>query len=195
MRTKIVAMGEPATSLGVTFAEYCAFEGALGTRYELFNGEILAMNQPTLEHAALQASLALELLKALGGRCQVLGPMGVHCEATGEAFGPDLIVLCDPPSYDRVVGRALTNPSAIVEILSPSTSQVDAHEKLHAYKTITSLQAYVLVSQKRRLVQIHRRVGDAWLLEEVSSGTFRVGDADVTIDAVYAQIARLQERS
>jgi Uma2 family endonuclease len=82
-----------------------------------------------------------------------------------------------------------------VEILSPSTSQVDAHEKLHAYRTIASLDAYILVSQKRRLVQIHRRAGDAWLLEEVSSGTFRVCDADVSLDALYAQIGRFQGRS
>lgn len=185
-------MGEAAKSAGVTFREYCAFEGDPSTRYELFSGEILAMNQPTLEHAALQMCLGRELLRALGERCQVLGPMGVHCEATGEAFGPDVVVLCDPPAFDRVLGRALTNPTAIFEILSPSTSQVDAHEKLHAYVTIPTLRAYVLVSQKRRLVQIHRRVSAGWLLEEVSSGTFRICDADVSVDAVYEQLDRLR---
>ncbi|MBX3227639.1 MAG: Uma2 family endonuclease [Labilithrix sp.] len=181
-------MGEPARSLGLGLEEFWAFEGEPDTRYELFGGEILAMNQPTIRHAALQMSLGRELLRALDGRCEVLGPIGVYCEATGEAFGPDVVVICEPAAYDKVRGRALINPSAIFEILSPSTSRIDTHDKLPAYKTIASLSEYVLISQKKKLIQVHRRVKGGWVMDPLSSGSFRVCAAEISVDAVYERI-------
>lgn len=178
-------MGQPARAHRATLADFWDFQGSPGTRYELADGEILAMNQPTLRHAELQMALGHELLRALSGRCRVLGPVGVHCEATEEAFGPDVVVLCEPPKYDAILGRALTNPSAVFEILSPSTSQVDAHDKLPGYKSLASLREYVLVSQKKRLVHVHRRTTAGWILEEISSGSFHVCDVDLSLDAIY----------
>ncbi len=61
-------MGDPARRGGATVADFWAFEGKPGTRYELFDGEIVAMNQPTVRHAVLQASLITELNRALDGR-------------------------------------------------------------------------------------------------------------------------------
>lgn len=181
-------MGEPARSLGVTIEDFCAFEGQPGTRYELFGGEIVAMNQPTVRHAALQMSLGRELLRALEGRCDVLGPIGVYCEATGEAFGPDVVVICEPAAYDRVLGRALTNPSAIFEILSPSTSRIDTHDKLPSYKAISSLREYVLVSQAKKLIQVHRRETGSWMMDQLSSGNLSVCGAEISIDAIYDRV-------
>lgn len=183
-------MGAPAKTINVSFREFWDHEGLPGARYELFSGEIVAMNQPSLRHGALQGSLIGELLRALDGRCQVLGPVGVYCEATGDAFGPDVVVICEPAIYDREVGRALTNPSAIVEVLSPGTSRIDTHEKLPAYKTIASLREYILVSQKKRLVQLYRRTSGGWLSEQHSSGPFRVCDGEITVESIYDRVDR-----
>lgn len=183
-------MADPATRVGATLADYCAFEGEPGTRYELFNGEIVAMNQPTIQHGILQMSLGAELIRALDGRCAVVGPIGVYCQATDEAFGPDIVVMCEAARYDPILGRAVMNPSAVFEILSPTTSRIDTHEKLPSYKTIESLREYVLVSQKKRLIQVHRRTKTGWTLEQVSAGTFRVCDAEVSVDAVYERLEK-----
>ncbi|MBX3231552.1 MAG: Uma2 family endonuclease [Labilithrix sp.] len=181
-------MGEPAEEIGVSFREFWEYEGLPETRYELFSGEIVAMNQPSLRHGALQGSLIGELMRTLEGRCQVLGPVGVYCEATGDAFGPDVIVLCEPAIYDKEIGRALTNPSAIFEILSPGTSKIDTHEKLPAYKAIPSLREYVLVSQRKRLIQLHRRTSSGWISEQYSSGALRICDGEITVEAIYERV-------
>jgi Uma2 family endonuclease len=183
-------MAHPAKRARATLEDFQTFEGAPDTRYELFDGEILAMNQGTLRHGVLQASLMMTLGRELEGRCTLSGPVGVYCEATGDAFGPDLVVLCEPPRFDPVLRRALTNPSAIFESLSPSTSQIDGHEKLHAYKTIASLREYVLVSQKTRLIYVHRRTRSGWAMEELSSGTFLVCDGEISVDAIYERIEK-----
>ena len=188
VQATIHRMGRPARQRRVTFEEYSAHEGAPNTRYELFAGEIVAMNQPTFRHAALQVSLAHELVAVLAGRCDVLGPTGVYCAATDEAFGPDLVVVCEPPTFDGKLGRALTNPRAIVEIVSPSTSQVDTIEKLAAYTTIGSLREYVIVSQSRRLVTVYRRSEAGWTIEQLSAGRLVVCDATLSVDSIYDRV-------
>jgi Uma2 family endonuclease len=45
-------------------------------------------------------------------------------------------------------------------VLSDSTERIDRREKLLAYTRIDSLQEYLLVSQERPEVEIHRRRDD-----------------------------------
>jgi Uma2 family endonuclease len=50
--------------------------------------------------------------------------------------------------------------------LSESTEAIDRGDKLHSYKTIPSLKAYVLVSQEQKLVEVYRRLEDGtWRYE------------------------------
>lgn len=149
------------------------------------------MNQPSLRHGLLTTTLLGALRAALRDRCTVLGPVGVYCEATDEGFGPDIVVLCEPPRLDPIRGRALVNPRAIIEILSPSTETVDKGDKLHSYRTLEALQEYILVSQEKRFIQVYRRGRDGWLWQDVTAGSFAVCDAAVSIDAVYEGLETL----
>ncbi len=60
--------------------------------------------------------------------------------------------------------QAFTNPCVIVEVLSPSTSQINRREKLFAYTTIETLRAYYIVHQDRMTVENRERDddGDWW---------------------------------
>jgi Uma2 family endonuclease len=51
----------------------------------------------------------------------------------------------------------VTNPSVVVEVLSPSTEDYDRGEKREHYQRIASLREYVLVAQDRREIEIHAR--------------------------------------
>jgi Uma2 family endonuclease len=149
------------------------------------------MNQPSLRRGLLTATLLSALKSALRDRCTVLGPVGVYCEETDEGFGPDLVVLCEPPRLDCVRGRALVNPRAIIEILSPSTETIDKGDKLHSYRTLASLHEYVLVSQEKRFVQVYRRGRDGWLWQDSTAGSFELCDAAVSLDDVYEGLESL----
>lgn len=55
---------------------------------------------------------------------------------------------------------AVTNPTLIIEVLSPSTEQYDRGDKFAHYKTIDTLRQYLLVSQRERLVEVWTREDD-----------------------------------
>ena len=56
---------------------------------------------------------------------------------------------------------ALRSPCLIVEVLSESTARIDRREKLLAYQSLPSLQAYLLVEQEARRRGIARAIPSA----------------------------------
>jgi Uma2 family endonuclease len=50
--------------------------------------------------------------------------------------------------------QAITNPTIIVEVLSPSTALYDREGKFQAYQKIKSFREYVLISQENVLVEV-----------------------------------------
>jgi Uma2 family endonuclease len=58
------------------------------------------------------------------------------------------------PAHDA---QATTNPSEIVEVLSPSSAGDDGGDKRHDFQSLASLQAYVLAAQDARWVKVYRR--------------------------------------
>jgi Uma2 family endonuclease len=68
----------------------------------------------------------------------------------------------------------LVNPSLIVEVLSPSTEVYDRAEKFERYRTIDSLQQYLMIDSTRIHADLYTRQpnGD-WLLRVAD----QLGDA------------------
>jgi Uma2 family endonuclease len=61
----------------------------------------------------------------------------------------------------------LLNPGLIVEVLSASTEAYDRGGKFAIDRRLPSLEAYVLVSQRRPLVEVFTRQPDGrWILSE-----------------------------
>jgi Uma2 family endonuclease len=64
---------------------------------------------------------------------------------------------------------ALTNPSLIVEVLSPSTEAYDRGEKFTHYKSIESFREYILIAQHRPHATHYFKESDGrWIHEEVN---------------------------
>ena len=53
--------------------------------------------------------------------------------------------------------RAATNPTLLVEVLSDSTEEYDRGEKFENYKSIPSLEEYVLVHQNQQRIEVFSR--------------------------------------
>jgi Uma2 family endonuclease len=79
-------------------------------------------------------------------------------------FYPDLSIVCGPETIDRTHGDILFNPTAIIEVLSPSTEAYDRGDKFYAYQTLPSLQHYVLIAQDRPQIEVFTRHESGWLL-------------------------------
>jgi Uma2 family endonuclease len=51
----------------------------------------------------------------------------------------------------------LTNPTVIVEVLSPSTAALDHGRKLNNYFSLPSVEHYLILDPERRIVIHHKR--------------------------------------
>lgn len=179
----------PATK--VSYAEYLAEERASETKHEYVNGEIFAMAGGSPEHARLAFDLGFLLKSAFGGRACVVysSDARVRIEATGRATYPDLTVVCGKLETSADDPDAITNPTVLVEVLSPTTASSDRENKWAHYRRIPGLQAYVLVSQDEPRIESFRRDGARWIYEEAGPGeSLRIGgvEVDVSVDALYA---------
>lgn len=164
-------MSTPAHQVLQTYAEYMTIESFSTVRHEYWDGQIYAMAGGTYEHAKIAAAAVATLYTQLRGtRCSVATSDPRVRTRSGLTTYADVTVVCGPSQHDAEDRLAITNPAVIVEVLSPSTESYDRGDKFEHYKTLESLQQYVLVSPRERTVEIWTR-GDSW-----SSATFREGE-------------------
>src|SRR5690606_21070696 len=156
-------MAEPA--LQTTYAEYLELEAGSEERYEFVDGMVYAMAGGTPEHARLALALGAELRSVLAAKgCGVYtSDLKIRIEATNRSTYADAVVVCGPNRFSELDANAVTNPTVIVEVLSPSTEASDRGEKWRHYQRIPSLREYVLVSQGEPYIEVFRREGDEWV--------------------------------
>jgi Uma2 family endonuclease len=77
--------------------------------------------------------------------------------ATARGRYSDGSIICGKPAHPAHDNQATTNPSVIVEVLSPSSEGDDDGDKRRDFQSLASLQAYVIAAQDARCVKIYRR--------------------------------------
>ncbi|HEX4953796.1 MAG TPA: Uma2 family endonuclease [Thermoanaerobaculia bacterium] len=154
----------------MTVEEYLAFERSSEEKHELRNGEMFAMGGASPAHAAIVLNAAAELRNQLKGRpCQAyVSDLRVLISATGLYTYPDVVVVCGETRFEKREGlETLLNPTLIIEVLSPSTADYDRAGKFEHYRSLPSLQEYLVLAQDRVMAEHFVRQGDdAWLLTE-----------------------------
>jgi Uma2 family endonuclease len=171
-----------------TAEQYLTLERKAEYKSEYINGQIFAMAGASKEHIAIATNLIGELHAQLKGRpCQVYNSdMRVRVKPTGMHTYPDVTAICGEPHFDDRQLDTLTNPTVIIEVLSPSTEAYDRGVKFAHYRKLDSLTDYVLISQDRMLVEHFVRAGDKgdqWLLTEFSDpdSALRLISIDCTV--------------
>ena len=158
-----------------SYAEYLASESDSGLKHEFEDGEIWAMAGGSRRHNALALRVGAAIDNARKPGCVGFqSDQKVRVLATGKATYPDATVVCGPIEGDPAdpSGATITNPTLLVEVLSPSTEQDDRGHKWQHYQLIQSLQEYVLVSQVEPRVERYRRLpSGSWEYFDTTSGT------------------------
>jgi Uma2 family endonuclease len=144
-----------------TYAEYLAYERDSALKHEYVNGLIVAMAGGSRRHNALasRVSAALEAGRKRG--CQAFqSDQKVRVLATGRATYPDASMVCGDIEGDPAdpSGATITNPTLIVEVLSPSTEEDDRSDKWKDYQLIPTLSESVLVDQTLPRIERFRRL-------------------------------------
>ena len=149
--------------------DYLAWERQQETRNEYVNGEIHAMTGASRKHNLINGNLFAALHTQMRGKpCEVYSnDMRVKVSETGMYTYPDIVAACGKPEFEDAQIDTLLNPVLIVEVLSDSTEGYDRGVKFLHYRTLSSLQDYLLVAQNEcRGEHYARQVDHRWLLTE-----------------------------
>lgn len=168
-----------------TVEEYLAFEDASLEKHEYYQGEIFAMAGASFSHNQIVGNTLAEVHQHLKGKsCQVFpSDLKVQVEANSLFTYPDIAILCDKPSFIENRTDAITNPTIIIEVLSPSTMDYDRAGKFILYRALPSLKEYILISSTEHRFEKFVRQGENWLLSEVRSA-----EETVNIETIGFQI-------
>ena len=141
-------MGAPGLKHRLSYSDYLALEQASEIKHEFHAGEIFAMSGGTAAHSFMGARCINVLGNALGpGRCRVFSSDArIYVADVNEGCYPDLSIVCGRVVHDPRDRDGITNPVAVVEVLSPGTESWDRGGKFARYKRLSSLRDYVLVT-------------------------------------------------
>ena len=169
--------------------EYFALEQTEDQRYEFIAGEVFAMAGGTERHALISMNIGAALASALRGKpCRVYGAdMKLYIREYDKFCYPDIQVLCEKGIRHE---KYVENPIIIVEVLSDSTESYDRGLKFEQYRSIETLQYYLLVDQSRRHVDLYEREsGQRWMLTTHQDSVVLSGlDIKLEIDEIYRQV-------
>lgn len=157
----------PKTKLTPT--EYLEFERKSEIKHEYYNSKIFAVSGAERNHSKVVANLSGLVWQHLKGKnCEIYAnDMRVFVPISGLYTYPDLVVVCGEPQFQDDVFDTLLNPILLIEVLSDSTEGYDRGKKFQHYRSIESLQEYILVSQSEARIEKYVRHGDGfWLLSE-----------------------------
>lgn len=174
----------------LTEEQYLALERAAESKSEFFDGEMFAMSGGSVRHAALQSNLQGELFAGLrGGECRVYGPDLRIRDSRRMYTYPDATVVCGKSVLADDQQDVLLNPTVIFEILSPTTETYDRGLKFQRYRTIATLQEYILVDQSQvRIEQYTRQDNHVWTLRDYQSMDETMTIASIGVSLSLAKI-------
>lgn len=164
---------------------------------ERVNGQVYAMAGASERHNLIALNVAGEIRNQFKGRpCRAyVNDMRVKVSPTGMYTYPDVVAVCGEPHLEDRQVDTLTNPTVIVEVLSPSTEAHDRGEKFAHYRKLDSLMEYVLVAQDTMRVEHYTRRDDSgveWVLREISTpdGTLYLHSIDcaVALSDIYDKV-------
>ena len=128
-----------------------------GERAELIDGKIYYMAPPNTKHQRLVHFFDREIgnyIQSKHGECEVFpAPFAVFLNENDTNYvEPDISVICDKNKIsDQGCHGA---PDWIIEIVSPSSKQMDYYKKLFKYRT-AGVREYWVVDPEKELVTIY----------------------------------------
>ena len=140
-------------------------------------------------HSKIAANLNMELAKQLDGEDFLVRMEDPKLEIPDKKKSriADITV---SSSKDELFTKnhRLQNPIVLIEIASPATAKVDKTDKLEEYRSIESLQEYIMVEQEQISVEQYvRKSENKWESSVLKSGNLLLPSLKVTValDKIY----------
>ena len=177
----------------VSLVEYFAYCDSIEGWAEYYDGEIFDKAGASIDHATISSNVTFCLAKALDNSpCFVVGPgLCIQAEAGRKYVFSDASVFCGEVSTSPLEPSAATNPTIIVEVLSPSTSDFDRGGKRIYYMAMPSVQAYILIEQSAPEIEVFvRESATDWRSRQISGldATLELSSLSVPVTIPLAEI-------
>lgn len=166
--------------------EYLAIEEAADYKSEYIDGQIFPMAGGSTNHNRVTGNLYAALNFAFKSQDYEVFMSDVRLWIPKRRIYtyPDVMVVAGEPDYYSKRTDTITNPQVIIEVLSKSTKGYDRSRKFQAYRTIPTLEEYLLLDQTKVYME-HFSKTDAkqWSLREYDES-----DAVIALSCVDFQI-------
>lgn len=160
---------------------YLEFEERSSERHKFVDGIVYALPGQTLSHNRIAANLYTQLLPGADKRGYPLTLIGIKLfvPTLDRFYYPDVMVFCDPRDTDD---KVFQYPCFIAEVLSPSTEGTDRREKLQAYRTIETLQGYLMLDPSQNAAEYVVRTPQGWQSKHLTDGSVEVGCLELSLE-------------
>lgn len=166
--------------------EYLESERQAATKSEYLAGEIHALAGASERHNLIAINAAYLLVGQLKGRpCKTYSnDMRVKVDFSGLYTYPDVVVVCGKPQFEDRNLDTLLNPTVLIEVLSESTAAYDRGSKAEHYRTLPTLNDYLLIDQNTvHIERYQRQTEEQWLFSD-----YRSLDATVRLDSIACHL-------
>jgi Uma2 family endonuclease len=178
-------MREPAVRR-MTVDELLDWEDGTDTRYELVDGQPVAMASATPELNEIALAIALALTSRIPANCRVIPNQAVR--RTNDYWRSYVLVPCEPRDKSK---KAIEAPRLIVEVLSPSTASNDHGDKFDFYRAIPTVEEILFVASTTQRIEAWRRVDGEWHAQLLGKGAvlhLAVSDTPIPLDEIYGNV-------
>ncbi|WP_017293152.1 Uma2 family endonuclease [Geminocystis herdmanii] len=149
--------------------EYLKLEEKAETKNEYRNGEIIPMAGATINHNKIALNFCRQFPLTIEKQIYEIFMSDVKLFIPEENIYtyPDVMIVRDNPIYQNDSKTIITNPLIIIEVLSLSTQDYDRGQKFKYYRSLESLQEYILIDQyEYSIEQFAKNQQGKWVLTE-----------------------------
>ena len=151
-----------AISPSMSLEEFLVWEEAQEREWEFDGFHPVAMVGVSDAHSAIQMNLAAALVTRLrGSRCRPRSDLKVLIGS--KIRYPDALVSCTAIAPTATVAA---EPVVVFEVLSKSTARTERTTKLPEYRSLESVQRYVLIEQDQAMATSYSRTDRGWVVHQ-----------------------------
>ena len=142
----------------ISLDTYLARERESAEKHEYLDGLVYMMAGASERHGSIVSNTHISIGSQLLRRpCRsYVADLRVKTPSGLVAY-PDLVVVCGKPELLDDKGDVLLNPTLIIEVLSRSTAGYDGTTKFLHYRSLPTLQTYVMIAQDRPRIEVFER--------------------------------------
>ncbi|NJK67408.1 MAG: Uma2 family endonuclease [Microcoleus sp. CSU_2_2] len=178
-----------------TEEQYLAQEETAEYKSEYLDGKIIPMTGGSTNHNRIAGNIYIALKLALPEQEYdvFIGDVRLWIPKVRLYTYPDVMVVFGQPEYRNNRTDTITNPVAIVEVLSKSTKNYDRVDKFGFYKTIPTFREYITIDQtKIHVEQYSKTENKRWLYSEYDEEdpvlVFNSFQIEVPLSAIYKKV-------